>query len=76
MQFLTQEHVDSAKSYAFGAGAIALPAIIADITGWLQFMTAIIGFVVIVHRAYHDFKTAREKRDGRPASKDNSTPPG
>lgn len=57
---LTQEHADSVKSYAFGAGAIVLPSV-TTLTGWLQFLTALIGFIVIAHRAYHDIKSAREK---------------
>lgn len=69
---LTQEHIDSVKSYAFGASAIALPAIVTSITGWLQFITAVIGFVVIVHRAIHDYKDVKEKKNGRSTGQDNS----
>lgn len=61
---ITHEGVDSATSYCFGICAVSLPALIADLTGVLQFMTMIVGFVVICIRAYHDIKTLRKKRNG------------
>ncbi len=66
---LTQQHIESAKSYAMGAGVIALPAFIRPLTGWIEFVTACIGLAVIIHRAVVDYKSAKDKKNGS-ASKD------
>jgi hypothetical protein len=75
---ITQAHIDSGKSYAMGLGAMTLPAALANITGWLQFLTAAVGFVVIVHRALHDYNEAKRKKNERtlgPGSTSKDIPP-
>lgn len=62
---IQQEHIDSAKSYAIGASAIAVPPFLTDLTTWLHLLTMLFGFSIVVLRAYHDFKDYQAKREAK-----------
>ena len=59
---LTQEHVESVRSYIAALFGVVL-AFLPSLTETFQFLAAFVGFLVVAHRAWHDFKTVKDKKD-------------